>query len=164
AEMLDGEAQPPRSARAKHQPVRSFGKVLLRQRRAELLVVDAKIVDDDAALRNAGGAAGLEDVGGLAPQGLGLPAPNRPAAKPFVFEEAEPLEVVEAVDRLARIKAQLEERVPARGGVDPERRSGRRVEVPLDDLADVGVELSLRLLGSHCHWGKPSPNNICQFA
>src|SRR5262249_42181527 len=78
AEMLDGEAQPPRSARAKHQPVRSFGKVLLRQRRAELLVVDAKIVDDDAALRNAGGAAGLEDVGGLAPQGLGLPAPNRP--------------------------------------------------------------------------------------
>ena len=59
-----------------------LGKILVGQRVAEHRVVDAEIVDDDAALGNAGGAAGLEDVDRLVRQALRAPsgAPGRRAA------------------------------------------------------------------------------------
>src|SRR6185369_6561948 len=39
-QMLDREPETPRPARTEHQPVRSFWKLVLRQRLAEQLVVD----------------------------------------------------------------------------------------------------------------------------
>ena len=115
--------------------LRPLGEVLLRQRVAEHLVVDAEVVDDDAALGDAGGAAGLEDVDRLVLQRLGHPAAHRAAAQPLVLEVAEQLQVVEALHVLERVEL---ERL---GLLQPERRAGLGVEVPVDDLAHVGVEL-----------------------
>ena len=57
--------------------LRPLGEVLVGQRVAEHLVVDAEVVDDDAALGDAGGAAGLEDVDRLVRR-----APSAPSGAP----------------------------------------------------------------------------------
>ena len=134
AQVLDRQPQPPRAGRPQHQPVRPLGEELFRQRLAEHLVVDAEIVGDDAALGDAGRAARLEDVDRLVLQPLGHPAAHRAAAQPFVLEQAELFEIVEALHVLARVE------LKRLGPLQPERRAGVGVEVPFDDLADVGVE------------------------
>ena len=78
-QVLDGEAQPARTGRAEHQPVGALRETLVRQRLAEHLVVDAEVVDVDARLRHAGGAAGLEDVDRLV--GVGPAAPSGARAR-----------------------------------------------------------------------------------
>src|SRR5262249_54262583 len=109
-------------------------------------------------------AAGLEDVGRLGPQRPRLPAPHRTAAQPFVLEQAERAQVLERADLLARVEVELEQRVLAGRGVHPEGAAGLGVEVPLDDLADVGVELGLRVLGCDAHVGRSSPKRIFQLS
>src|SRR6266852_3815303 len=52
------QKQPPRAGRAEHQPVGSLGEVLVGQRGREHLIVDPVVLADDAALGDAGGAAG----------------------------------------------------------------------------------------------------------
>src|SRR5262249_54008679 len=84
--VFDGQAQPPRARRSQHEPIRTLGKVLLRQGRAEHFIVDAKIIYDDAALRNAGGPTRLEDVDRFALKRFRHPPTHRPAAQPFVLE------------------------------------------------------------------------------
>ena len=88
-EVLDRQPQPARARGPEHQPVRAFREVLVRQRRAEQLVVGAEVVERDARLRNAGRAAGLEHVDRLAGEPLRDPALHRTAAQPLVLERAE---------------------------------------------------------------------------
>ena len=109
------------------------------------------VLDDDAALGDAGGAAGLEDVGGILPDILGEPAAHRTAAQPVVLEQAELAQVIETLDFLAWIEIELEERVLALHGIDPEGGAELGVEVPGDDLAHVGVEFFFGLCLSHAH-------------
>src|SRR5207248_419317 len=97
-EMLDGQAEPARTGRAKHEPVGALGEIRVGERFAEHLVIDPVVVADDPALGDAGGAAGFEDVGRLVPEFLGEPAAHGAAAQPIVFEETELLEVLEALD------------------------------------------------------------------
>ncbi len=61
-QVLDGQPQPSRAGRAEHQPVGPAGEALVAERLAEHRVIDAKIVDVDAALGDARAPAGLEDV------------------------------------------------------------------------------------------------------
>ena len=81
-EMLDREAQPARPARPDVQPVGSLREELVGQRVAEVLVVDAEVVDVDARLRHAGAAAGFEGVDRRGRQTPSAPsgAPGRRAA------------------------------------------------------------------------------------
>ena len=44
-EVLDRQPQPPRTGGAEHQPVRALGEILVGQRLAEQLVVDAEVFD-----------------------------------------------------------------------------------------------------------------------
>ena len=67
-------------------------------------VVDPVVFDDDAGLRDAGGAAGLENVGRFAGEALGNPALDGSAAEVVVFEEGELLQVFEAIDVFERIE------------------------------------------------------------
>ena len=106
-EMLDGQAQPARAGGAEHEPVGSLGEGLVGERVAEILVIDAEIVDLKAALGDAGRTAGLEDVDRLARQPLGQPPAHRAAAKPVIFEVGQFPEVGIAVDFLARVDAGL---------------------------------------------------------
>ena len=121
--------------------LRPLREELVRQRVGEHLVVDPEVVDDDAALGDAGGAAGLEDVPRLvlaapsAPSGRTGPPRSQSSSK-----NGELLEVVEALDVLERVEL---ERL---GLLQPERRAGLRAEVPADDLADLGVELGAGVL------------------
>src|SRR5215469_12282645 len=109
------QKQTPRAGRAEHEPVRSLGEILLRQRVAEHLVVDAEIVLDDAALGDAGGTAGLENISRLILQGFRHPTAHRAAAQAFVLEEAEQLQVVEPPHVLERVERK------GLGAFEPER-------------------------------------------
>src|SRR4029450_6150701 len=73
AQMLDRQAQAPWAGRAQHEPVGPFGEELLRQRAAEDFVVDPMVLGDNAALRNACGAAGFENISRLVPQSTRQP-------------------------------------------------------------------------------------------
>ena len=115
-------------------------KRIVGQRLAEVRVVDSEILVRDARLGHAGAAAGLEDVDRLVGVGLGHPAPHRSAAQPFVFERAEPVEVVVAGDVRPRIEREL------LGALEPERTAGGRIEMPAHDIADVRVEPFARRL------------------
>ena len=65
-EVLDGQAQAARAAWAEHEPITSWGKCLILQGLGKVFVVDAEVFDLQAALGDAGGAAGFEDVHGAA--------------------------------------------------------------------------------------------------
>ena len=134
-QVLHGQPQPPRTRRAQHQPVRPGWKILIRQRAAEQLVVGAKVVDGDAALGHARGAAGLEHVNRLVGAGLGHPAADRPATQPLVLERLELAKVVKRADILERVEFQ------PRGVIEPERAARRGMEVPLHDLVRMRVQL-----------------------
>jgi len=133
-EVLDRQPQAPRPGGAQHQPVAAARKGVVVEAIAEDLVVDLEVVDVDPALRDAGGAAGLEDVEGLPGEAPRQPAAHRAAAQPFVLEVAEELEVGVAADVADRVE------VEAPGPLEPERAAGGRIEVPGHDLAHVGVE------------------------
>ena len=140
-QMLDGQSQSPRAGGPKHQPVGPFGKILLRQRIAEQRIVGAKIVDRDAALGNAGRAAGFEHVNRLVGQRLGHPAPHRPAAEPFVLKLRKLFQIVERPHFLQRIEFQL------LGLFQPERAARRWMKMPLHRFIDMGIELIAGGLG-----------------
>ncbi len=108
--------------------------MLVGQGRREQLVVGAEVVDGDPALRNAGRAAGLEDVDRLVGERLRHPAPDRPTAELFVFEMSELREVVEALDFLAGVPPGF------LGPLEPERASRVGIEMPANHFADPGVE------------------------
>src|SRR5690349_15148909 len=88
----------------------------------------------DALLGDAGRAAGLEDVEGLAVKCFRDEALVLFVSQPFVLEVREAQDVVEAFD--------LRRGVPAGGllPVEPERASRVRRKVPLNDLADVRIQ------------------------
>ena len=141
AQVLDGQAQPARAGRPEHQPVAPFREELLRQRVGEHLVVDPEVVDDDAALGDAGRAAGLEDVdAAIGVSAFGTQRRTGPPRSQSSSKKRELLEVVEAVDVLERVEL---ERLRL---LQPERRAGVGTEVPADDLADLGVELNAGVL------------------
>ena len=141
AQMLDGEPQAPGTRRPEHQPVRAARKLVVRQRTAEQLVVDAEVFARDARFRNARRAAGLEDVDRLAGQPLRNPALHRTTAQPFILELAEPLQVTERADFAPRIPSGLPREL------EPERCAGHGIEVPVDDFAHPAIECVLRPAG-----------------
>jgi hypothetical protein len=65
--------------------------------------------------------------------GFGDPAAHGPSAEPFVFEEAELIEIPIGVDVAEGIE------VEGFGALDPEWSSGFRAEVPPDYFAGPGV-------------------------
>ncbi len=118
------------------QPVGALRESVVGQRVAEQLVVDAEVVDVDARLRHAGAAAGLERVDRpVLRRPFGTQRRTGAAAQPLVLERAELVEVVVA---------------PGSPCADPSRpcsaqssqngAAGRRVEVPVHQLADPRVE------------------------
>src|SRR6185369_13476862 len=133
-EMFNREPQSSRPRRPDHQPVRAFRKELVRQRFAERLVVDSKIIDADTRLRHTGAASGFEDVYRAIRISLWHPSANRSSAQPFILKKPEPRQIVVRFDFNARIPIELF-RV-----VEPERASGLGVEVPLDDLASPRIK------------------------
>src|SRR5262249_57178281 len=117
-QVLDRQPQPARPRRPEHQPVGAQRKILFGESLAEHFVVNAKVFDLQAALRNAGRPAGFEGEERLALQPLRQPAPNRPPAQPFVLERRELPEIFEAGD--------LRSRIPSEFGreIQPERAAG----------------------------------------
>src|SRR5262249_48486547 len=130
----DRQPQPARTRRPEHQPVRSPREVLVGQRLAEQLVVGPEVFHRDARLWNAGRPARLEDEHWFAGEAFRNPALHRAAAQPFVLEQPEPLQLVERLHFAARVESGLLREL------QPERRAGRRIEMPVDDLANPGVE------------------------
>src|SRR5262245_1952248 len=61
-EVLDGEPQPPWTARPHHDPIGTLGKRAVGQLFAESFVVNAEVVDVDARLRHTRAAARLKRV------------------------------------------------------------------------------------------------------
>ncbi len=139
-EMLDRQSKTAGTRGAQHQPVRAFREVLVRQRRAEQLVIGAEILERHAGLRNARRAAGLEHIRRLAGESLRDPALHGTAAQPFVLECRKPRQVAEPADLLPRIPSELV------CVVEPERRPRRRIEMPIDDVANMRVERGSRRL------------------
>ena len=133
-EMLDREPQPPRPRRPEHQPVGAAREVFIGERVAELLVIGAEVAHVDARLRHAGGATGLEDIGGLAGKALGDPARHRATPEPFVLERGELLQVVVILDLGDRIERQ---RLRI---LQPEGAAGGGVEMPGHHLHGMGIE------------------------
>src|SRR4029079_9133658 len=129
--MLDGDPQPAGTAWSEHQPVAVLRKPVLRQRLAEQFVVDPKIVDIDSGFRQDRRPAGLEYEDWLVGVRLRNPAANRTAAKPLVLKQAELVEIAEPAHLFQWVERELLR------ALEPEKTSGRRVEVPLDDLAHV---------------------------
>ena len=111
-----------------------MGKYLLGQGVAEHFVVDPVILDDDAALGDAGGAAGLEDVDRLVRSALGTqrrtgpPRSHSSSKRPNFFRSSKALTSLRG-SKLEAFRL-----------LDPEGRAGLGVEVPFDGLAHVGVE------------------------
>src|SRR5215813_13381890 len=132
--MLDREPQPARPRWPEHQPVGAPRKVLVGERLAEHFVVDAEVVDLEAAFWHAGRSASFEGEDRLAPESLRQPASNRPAPQPFVFERRKFPEIIERTDLAPRIPTELQSKL------QPEGASGLGVEMPLDDLAHVRIE------------------------
>ena len=98
---------------------------------------------DDAALGDAGGAAGLEDVRSACPaNAFGTQRRTGPPRSHSSSNSAELLEVVEALHFLERIELQLLLLL------EPERAAGRFVKVMLDDFISMLIELVLGSLGA----------------
>ncbi len=145
-QMLNGEAEATRAGGADHDPRVAGREVLVGELVAEFFVIDAEVVPADALLRHAGGATGFEDVKGLACEGLRHPDLGLEVAQPFVLEVREVGDdVVVAVDLAAGIEVFLRP-------IQPERAAGFRREVPVDDFADLVVELGLGFVW--CHGGR----------
>ena len=87
-----------------------------------------------------GGAAGFKNVERFAGETFRQPALQRAATQPFVFERRKPLQILETANLTPRVPAQLCREV------EPERTPGFRIEMPLDDLAHMGIEFGLRFL------------------
>jgi hypothetical protein len=134
AEVLHGQAQTARAGGPELQPVRALRKELVGKGRAELLVVDAEVVDADAGLGHPGRAPGLEDRHRTIGVAERHPLPHRAPAEPLVLEVPEPVEIGVALHLPARVPAR-----PLRP-VQPEGRPRGRVVVPAHDLSNPGVE------------------------
>src|SRR6478672_11247579 len=133
-EMLDCQAQTTWPGWTKRQPIRTMREKLFRQRVAERLVIDAEVVDVDARLRHARAAAGFKCVNRTIGITLRHPTPHWPTTQPLVLKKTEAREVVVTLDLCARIPRQVT------GEVEPERTTGFRVEMPLDNFAHPGIE------------------------
>jgi hypothetical protein len=128
-QVLDGQPEAARTARADHQPVRSAREKLIRQRGAKGFVIGTEVVDTDARFGNAGRAARFECKDGLVGVGARHPAAHGTAAQPLVLKKAEAVEVV--------VPAYLAPGVPveAFGIIQPKRAAGGGIEMPRDNFA-----------------------------
>src|SRR5262245_11186066 len=140
--MLYRQPQPARPRRPEHQPVRAARKILFGERLAKHFIVGAKVFYLQAALRHPGRSAGFEGEERLAFQSLRQPTPDRPPAQPFILERRELPEVLKGGDLLSRIPAEFVSKI------QPEWATRIGVEMPLHDLANVGVELGFCFLRS----------------
>ena len=142
-EVFDGEAEAAGAGGADHDPGFTGGEVLVIELVGEFLIIDAEVVPADALFGHAGGAAGFEDVVGFAFEGVGDPDVGLEVAEVFVLEVGEVGDDVGvSVDFAAGVEV-------FSGPVEPEGAAGFGGEVPVDDFADVGVELGLGFFGSH---------------
>ena len=140
--MLHGKTQPPRARGPEHQPVGAPREIFVRKRLAEHFIVDAEVLDGNAAFRHSGRSPCLEDIERFAGKPLRHPPAHRPAPQPFVLERREFSQIFEAADLASRVPTQL------RRPLQPERTSCLRIEVPLDHLTHMGIELCLCFLHS----------------
>lgn len=142
-EVFDGEAEAAGAGRADHDPGFAGGEVFVIELVGEFFVVDAEVVPADALFGHAGGAAGFEDVVGFAFEGVWDPDFGLEVAEVFVLEVGElGDDIGVGVDFAAGVEV-------FGGPVEPEGAAGFGGEVPVDDFADVGVELGLGFFGSH---------------
>ena len=132
-QVLDRQTQATGSRGAQHQPVRTFGEVLVRQRVAEQLVIPPMILDHHTAFRNASCAARLENVDRFPRMPCRNPTADRTAAEPFIFEIGKLLQVVERLHVLQRVEAQL------RLLFQPKRAARLVAEVPMHRAKGVLV-------------------------
>ena len=153
--MFDGKSQTTRAGRTKHQPVGSTRKVLVRQRFAEVFVIDPVILDDDPRFGNSRRSAGFKNVSRFTCQPLRHPLIKRASSEVFVFEQRKSLHVLKALDVFPRIE------VEGLCFFEPVVAAGFRVEVPFDTFANMGIELFFGI--SHflierivAHWTAPS--------
>src|SRR5262249_47490038 len=133
AQVFDCQPEPARSRGPKHQPVGASREVFLRQGFAKHLIINAEVLYGHAALRHSGRAASLENVDGQTGEAFGHPAANRASPQPVVLKGWEFSQILEAVDFLSGTPPQLG------GELQPERASGLRTEMPLDDLPHVRI-------------------------
>src|SRR5207247_10663414 len=103
-------------------------------------VVNPEVFDGNARLRNARRPARFEDEHRPAGKPFRNPALHRTSAQPRVLEFTKTLEIGEARDVPPRIPAARPREL------QPERRARCRIEMPVDDLADPGVERLARRL------------------
>lgn len=147
-EVLDGEAEAAGAGGADHEPGTAGREVFVTDFAAEFFVVGFVVVPADALFGHAGGAAGFEDVVGLAFEGGGHPDIWLEVAEGFILEVVElGDEVGEGVDDATGVKVLF-------GEVEPEGASGFWAEVPLDGVADLLVELGLGFFWGHDVCGK----------
>ena len=135
-QVLDRQTQPARTGGSHHQPGAAAREVGVVDLVAEFRVIDLVVVPSDALLGHAGGAAGLENVEGLALELGRDPDLGLQVAQRFILEVRELQHVFEACDLLAGIPVLA-------GPIEPELAASGGVEVPLDDLQQVLVELGL---------------------
>ncbi len=103
----------------------------------ELLVIDFVIVPADPLLRHARGAASLEDVEWLPSVSRRHPDFRLQIPQPFVLEVGEAKQIGKPLDCILRVPPR------ALRPIQPELATGFRREMPMDDLAHVGIQLSL---------------------
>ena len=129
--------------------------MFLGKRVAEHLVIDPVIIDHQPALGNSSRPPRLENEGRLLLVALRQPAAHGASAKPVIFKEREFLQIVERDNLFARIPTKLS------GIIKPERTACVRIEMPLDDFPDMGIQplpgscnllsqFRRRVLGVHC--------------
>ena len=136
-EVLDGQTQPARAGRAHHQPRAAPRKMFVGNFSGEFLVVHLVIVPADALFGHAGGAAGLKNVERTSFELRRHPDFRLKVAQGFVLEMRKLQQVGERFDLFARVEMLLR---PA----EPERAAGLGREMPMNDFAQVGIQLFLR--------------------
>src|SRR5688572_32461426 len=109
--------------------------MLVRQRVAEQLVVNAEVFAVDASLGSAGRASGLENEYRFSCKTFRNPSLHGSASQPFVFEGTKALQVFKLLDLTARVPAQLLR------SFEPERAPRGRIKVPRDHFTDPCIQL-----------------------
>ena len=89
AQVLDGKPQTAWAGWSEHEPIGTFGKVLIRKSVAKEFVIDSEVIDDHSAFGDPGRPTGFEDIGWFAGKAFGDPAFDRSATQQLVLENRE---------------------------------------------------------------------------
>ena len=133
-QMLNRQPQSPRTRGTERQPIGAARKELFRQGFTKGFVIQSEVLDVDPGFWNSRAATGFESVDGLAGKALRHPATHRATTQPFVLKWSQAREIIISLNFFTRVPAK------SFGVVQPERTTRGRIEVPLNNLTDPGVE------------------------